>query len=87
MTPLGRRKKDRQVKSSSGQNEAKLGFEEKLWAEADKLRGPMDAADKDQNIPRYNGDLGRDRQRCQRSTFSEANGSNPRSLTASFVKR
>ena len=42
---MAKRKKEGQGNSKSGQNGAKLGFEEKLWAAADKLRGHMDAAD------------------------------------------
>lgn len=42
---MAKGKKGGQGNSKSGQNGAKLGFEEKLWAAADKLRGHMDAAD------------------------------------------
>jgi len=45
MVLMLRRKKEGQPNSKAGQNGAKLGFEEKLWAAADKLRGHMDAAD------------------------------------------
>ena len=37
--------KKRTKKSSATQNGASLGFEEKLWASADKLRGSIDAAE------------------------------------------
>lgn len=42
---MARRKKTGQANSRSDQNGAKPGFEEKLWAAADKLRGHMDASD------------------------------------------
>ena len=42
---MATRKNESQGNSKSGQNGAKLGFEEKLWAAADKLRGHMDASD------------------------------------------
>jgi type I restriction enzyme M protein len=41
---MGRPKKSAAQKSKSG-NGANLGFEEKLWAAADKMRGHMDAAE------------------------------------------
>src|SRR6476661_7034656 len=41
---MGRPKKSGTQKSKSG-NGAYLGFEEKLWAAADKMRGHMDAAE------------------------------------------
>ncbi len=42
---MAKRKKDNGANSRASQNGAKLGFEEKLWAAADKLRGLMDASD------------------------------------------
>jgi type I restriction enzyme M protein len=41
---MGRPKKAGTQKAKSG-NGANLGFEEKLWAAADKMRGHMDAAE------------------------------------------
>src|SRR4051794_37999353 len=41
---MGRPKKSGTHKTRSG-NGANLGFEEKLWAAADKMRGHMDAAE------------------------------------------
>ena len=41
---MGRPKKSGTQKSKSG-NGANLGFEEKLWAAADKMRGHMDGSE------------------------------------------
>jgi type I restriction-modification system DNA methylase subunit len=42
LQPISKRRKSLNSKTSNGAN---LGFEEKLWQAADKLRGNMDAAD------------------------------------------
>jgi hypothetical protein len=41
--PTGRKRKGRATKAKA--NGANLGFEEKLWLTADKLRGHLDPAD------------------------------------------
>ena len=41
---MGRKKRSGTERSRSG-NGANLGFEEKLWAAADKMRGHMDAGE------------------------------------------